>query len=74
VGLTNSSSGLAKRVQEQSTEELIKEYEGLDQAIHQIGCFGSMDVVRFYAIEAELAQRGCKFVTETKVIPPEKED
>jgi len=71
VGLTSLSSGLAKQLREQSTEELIKEYEALDQAINQVGCFSPEDVLRFYAIEAELAGRGCKFVTETKVIPPE---
>jgi len=74
VGLKNSSSGLAKQLREQSTEQLIKDYEALDQAINQIGCFSTEDVVRFYAIEAELARRGCKFVSETKVIPPEKEE
>ena len=74
MGLTNSSSGLAIQLREQSTEQLIKEYEALDQAINQVGCFSPEDVVRFYAIEAELAGRGCKFVTETKVIPPEKKE
>jgi len=56
VGLTNSSSGLAKQLQEQATEQLIKEYEALDQAINQMGCFSPGDVVRFYATKADLRE------------------
>jgi len=59
---------------DKTTKELIEEYESLDELINVVGCYGSIDVMRYYAIEAELLRRGCTIERRAKVIPPPDEE
>ena len=47
---------------DKTTNKFINEAKGLDQAIHQVGCFGVKDLRWLDAIEDELYQRGYESV------------
>ena len=51
-----------KYFKDKTDKQLINEALGLDQMIHQVGCFGVRDMIRFNAIDTELAQRGYESV------------
>ena len=58
-------------LKDKPTEELIRRYKALHQAIHITECFGSRDVIEFYQIEAELIRRGYKIIEDVRI---EKEE
>jgi len=48
-------------------KDLIDEYKSLFDAIYNIECFSSGDIILFHAIEDELIRRGCKITTHVDV-------
>jgi len=55
-------------------KELIEEHEAVNQAIEQVECFGTRDLLWEILIEKELRKRGYKSYTETKWHNPDKEE
>jgi hypothetical protein len=47
-----------KEIKDMTDAELKKEYESMHQTINVIGCYGTKDLLWYYALEKEIGKRG----------------
>ena len=58
-------------IKKMTTEDLIKEYQSLYDAVYNVDCFSCKDLQLFYMIENELMNRECTFSFKVEIKEPE---
>ena len=54
-------------IKKMSKKKLIEEYKAYHQMINETGCYGTRDLLYYYALEKEIDERGFEIHTKVEV-------